>query len=80
GDDDPSDGKQQAWDPLSKGYVDWGTWLIGDVVGNYLLFNSNERVSQWALRTHLTPTLNLGGIHYQFNLDEKVLNGGAVSD
>ena len=80
GDDDLSDGKQKAWDPLSKGYVDWGTWLIGDVVGNYLLFNSNERVSQWALRTHLTPTLNLGGIHYQFNLDEKVLNGGAVSD
>lgn len=80
GDDDPTDTKKKSWDPLNKGYVDWGTWLIGDVVGNYLLFNSNERVSQWTLRTHLTPTVNLGGIHYQFNLDEKVLNGAPVND
>ncbi|MCU1758456.1 alginate export family protein [Pseudomonas sp. 14P_8.1_Bac3] len=80
GDDDPTDTKKKAWDPLSKGYVDWGTWLIGDVVGNYLLFNSNERVSQWTMRTHLTPTVSLGGIHYQFDLDEKMLNGVAVSD
>lgn len=80
GDDEPSDTRQKAWDPLNKGYVDWGTWVIGDVVGNYLLFNSNERVSQWTLRTHLIPTLSLGGIHYQFSLDEKVLYGAPVSD
>jgi hypothetical protein len=80
GDDDPADSKKKAWDPLSKGYVDWGTWLIGDVVGNYLLFNSNERVSQWTLRTHLTPSVSLGGIHYQFSLDERNLNGAPVSD
>lgn len=80
GDDDPGDSTQKSWDPLSKGFIDWSTWLLGDIVGNYLLYNSNERVDQWTLRTHLTPTLSLGGIHYRFSLDEKVYNGIPVSD
>jgi len=80
GDDDLGDHRQKAWDPLAKGYVDWSTWLIGDVVGNYLLFNSNERVSQWSLKAHLSDNVTLGGIHYQFYLDEKNFQGIAVSD
>lgn len=80
GDDDPGDHTQAAWDPLSKGFIGWSTWLIGDIVGNYLLYNSNERVDQWTLRTQLTPTFTLGGIHYRFSLDEKALNGIPVSD
>ncbi|MCJ1886507.1 hypothetical protein LNN38_16745 [Pseudomonas sp. LA21] len=80
GDDDPSDNTQKNWDPLSKGFIDWSTWLLGDIVGNYMLYNSNERVDQWTLRTHVAPTLSLGGIHYRFSLDEKVFNGIPVSD
>jgi len=80
GDDDLTDNTQKAWDPLSKGFVDWSSWLIGDVVGNYLLFNSNERVQQFSIRTRLTDTLALGTIHYQFWLDEKNFRGAAVDD
>lgn len=80
GDDNLADGQQKSWDPLSKGFIDWSTWLIGDVVGNYLLFNSNERVSQWTAKTHLSETLTLGGIHYQFSLDEKNYFGTPVAD
>ncbi|UZD98080.1 alginate export family protein [Pseudomonas corrugata] len=80
GDDNLTDNRQKSWDPLSKGYVDWGTWLVGDVVGNYLLFNSNENVQQFSIKTHLNETLNLGAIHYQFWLDEKNYMGTAVSD
>ncbi|CDF92906.1 MULTISPECIES: hypothetical protein [unclassified Pseudomonas] len=80
GDDNLTDNRQASWDPLSKGYVDWGTWLVGDVVGNYLLFNSNENVQQFSIKTHLNETLNLGAIHYQFWLDEKNYMGTAVSD
>ncbi|TWC13425.1 MULTISPECIES: alginate export family protein [unclassified Pseudomonas] len=80
GDDNLRDNRQESWDPLSKGYVDWGTWLVGDVVGNYLLFNSNENVQQFSIKTHLNETLNLGAIHYQFWLDEKNYMGTAVSD
>lgn len=80
GDDDLGDTTQKAWDPLSKGFVDWGTWLVGDVVGNYLLFNSNERVQQFSIKNRLTDTLTLGAIHYQFWLDEKNFRGAAVDD
>ncbi|SFX82471.1 MULTISPECIES: alginate export family protein [unclassified Pseudomonas] len=80
GDSDLTDNRQASWDPLSKGFIDWGTWLVGDVVGNYLLFNSNENVQQFSLKTHLNETLTLGAIHYQFWLDEKNYMGAAVSD
>ncbi|MGR4974164.1 alginate export family protein [Pseudomonas sp. LARHCG127] len=80
GDDNLTDNRQKAWDPLTKGFVDWSTWLIGDVVGNYLMFNSNENVQQFSLKTHLNETLTLGAIHYQFWLDEKNYMGTAVSD
>lgn len=80
GDDNLADNRQKSWDPLSKGYVDWGTWLVGDIVGNYLLFNSNENVQQFSIKTHLNETLTLGAIHYQFWLDEKNYMGTAVSD
>jgi len=80
GDDDLGDNTQKAWDPLSKGFVDWSTWLVGDVVGNYLLFNSNERVQQFSIKNRLTDTLTLGAIHYQFWLDENNFRGAAVDD
>lgn len=80
GDDNLSDNRQKSWDSLSKGFVDWGTWLVGDVVGNYLLYNSNENVQQFSIKTQLSETLRLGAIHYQFWLDEKNYFGAAVSD
>lgn len=80
GDDNPTDNRQQAWDPLSKGFIDWSTWLVGDVVGNYLLFNSNERVQQFSLKNRLSDTLTLGVIHYQFWLDQANFRGAAVND
>lgn len=80
GDSDPTDNREKAWDPLSKGFTDWSTWLVGDVVGNYLLFNSNERVQQFSLKNRLSDTLTLGVIHYQFWLDQANFRGAAVND
>lgn len=80
GDDNLADNRQKAWDPLAKGFVDWSTWLVGDVVGNYLLFNSNERVQQFSIKNRLNEAFTLGVIHYQFWLDEKNFQGAAVSD
>ncbi len=80
GDENLGDHKREAWDSLSKGFIDWGTWLIGDVVGNYLLNNSNQTVHTWSLKTHLHPTVTVGAMHYQFSLDEKNLFGAPVSD
>ena len=80
GDENLGDNKRESWDALSKGFVDWGTWLIGDVVGNYLLNNSNQRVHTWSLKTQVHPTVTLGAMHHQFSLDEKNLFGAPVSD
>ncbi|MBA6133608.1 MULTISPECIES: hypothetical protein [Pseudomonas] len=78
GDSDLTDNRQKAWDPLSKGFIDWGTWLLGDVVGNYLLFNTNQNVHQFSIKNHLTENLTFGVIHYQFSLDEKNYQGTPV--
>jgi len=78
GDDDLADNRQKNWDALSKGFIDWSTWLVGDITGNYLLFNSNENVQQFSLKTHLSDTVTLGAIHYQFWLDEKNYQGAPV--
>lgn len=80
GDSNPADNKRQDWDSLSKGFTGWSTWLLGDIVGNYLLFNSNERVQQYSIKTQLSETLTLGGIYYQFWLDKPNYNGIPVSD
>ena len=80
GDDNLADNKREAWDSLSKGFVDWGTWIIGDVVGNYLLNNSNQTVHTWSLKTQVHPTVTIGAMHYQFSLDEKNLFGAPVND
>ncbi len=80
GDGNPADNKRQDWDALSKGFTGWSTWLVGDIVGNYLLFNSNERVQQYSLKMQLNETLTLGGIYYQFWLDKPNYNGIPVSD
>lgn len=80
GDEDLGDNQRESWDSLSKGFVDWGTWIVGDVVGNYLLNNSNQRVHTWSLKALVHPTLTLGAMHHQFSLDEKNLFGAPVSD
>jgi hypothetical protein len=80
GDENLGDNKREDWDALSKGFIDWGTWLVGDVVGNYLLNNSNQTVHTWSLKTQLHPTLTLGAMHYQFSLAEKNLFGAPVND
>ncbi|WP_295515013.1 alginate export family protein [uncultured Pseudomonas sp.] len=80
GDPDPSDTRLAGWDPLTKGYTDWGTWLIGDVVGNYLLFNNNENVHSLHLKTRLNESWAVGTLFHAFSLDQKNFQGQPVSD
>lgn len=79
GDDDLGDNRQKAWDALSKGYIDWGTWLIGDITGNYLLNNSNQKVHTWSLKSEVAPGVTLGTLYHRFTLDEQNLFGAPLS-
>ena len=61
-------GSRRNFDPLFFGYTDWGTWAQGEILGNWLLTNSNLDTHQvrleWLPRNDLT--LNL--IYYKFLL------------
>jgi hypothetical protein len=80
GDSDPDDGESHAFDSLFYGYhynrgVFYGTWFQGEVVGEYLLFNTNQKTHT----VHLTAWPDIGPIetgqlaaglvYYRFDLD-----------
>jgi hypothetical protein len=77
--DDNADSKQKAWESLSKGFTSWGTWLMGDITGNYLMNNSNENVHQFSVRTFISDTVSIGAIYYKFQLDKANYMGTPVS-
>ncbi|MDR3441276.1 hypothetical protein [Telmatospirillum sp.] len=63
---------KHGYDPLfySAGPRDYGSWYMGEITGQYLLFNSNEDVHMVNLTIAPTPTLKLMAIYYRFMLDQ----------
>ena len=81
GDDDPLDGNSNAFDPLFYySPSGWGTWYQGEIVGEYLLFNSNEIAHMVKLDVNPTSTLNAGLLFFDFSLDKNSYFGTPVSD
>jgi len=63
---------KHSYDPLfySAGPRDYGSWYMGEITGQYYLFNSNEDVHMINLTVAPTPTLKLMAIYYRFMLDQ----------
>lgn len=81
GDSTPDDGNIDAFDPLFYGFTDgYGTWFQGEIVGEYLLFNSNQRNHMVMLSAAPSEALSVGAIYYRFSLDEKNYFGTPVTD
>lgn len=62
----------ETYDPMTYGYGgEYGTWYQGEIVGEYMLFNSNVNIDM--LRLALTPRqdLNFGVMAFKFQLDKK---------
>jgi hypothetical protein len=60
----------ETWDPLRYGAVrGWGTWFMGEIVGQYMLFNSNEDVHMLHAKLAPSDALTLGAIFYVFRYD-----------
>jgi len=88
GDADPSDATSRGYDPLFYGFTPnrgtpYGTWYQGEIVGEYLLFNTNLRAHTVNLNFWLEPgsrgkELSLGLIYYDFSLDAKQFRGVRV--
>lgn len=79
GDGDDSDATVRAFDPLFYGFSGgWGTWFQGEIVGEYLLFNSNQRTHMAKVALSPREDLEIGAIYYHFDLDKKNYFGTPV--
>jgi len=81
GDNDSTDNTSNNFDPLFYGFSrGWGTWYQGEIVGSYLLFNSNQRTQMLHLNASPTENLNIGAMYFNFKLDERNFYGAPVSN
>ncbi len=76
------DATRRDFDPLFYGASErgWGTWVQGEITGNYLLFNSNQRDHMVHLSASPNENLNLGLLYYRFFLDKDHYYGTPVTD
>ncbi len=66
----------EAFDPLFYGFSrGWGTHYMGEIVGEYYLFNSNQQVHMVHLNALPTDKLSTGALYYDFTLDEDTAGG-----
>ncbi len=80
GDEDPDDNESKDFDPFFYGFSrGWGTWFQGEIVGNYLLFNSNQTNHVVHLAVSPTAALEVGAIYFNFSLDKKNYFGTPVT-
>jgi hypothetical protein len=81
GDSDPNDNNRKDFDPLFyEGDRAWGAWTQGEIVGNYLLFNSNQYDHMVQISASPTDAVTIGAIYYHFDLAEKNYYGTSVDD
>lgn len=83
--DDGTDTNQDSFDPLFYSYNParnggWGSWFQGEIVGNYLLFNSNQNNHMLKLDVYPRKGWSAGLIYYSFDLDEKNYFGIPVTE
>jgi len=77
--DDPATPAHEAFDPLSPGFSDWGSWWQGEIAGEYFVANSNLVSHQ--VRVHVAPRESLSGgvILYGFRADVPASYGSGVT-
>ena len=65
-----SDGKSKNYDPLFYGFYDWGYWYQGEVLGEYVLSNSNLNSSMVRLSVDPVESIHVNLFYYDFELDD----------
>ena len=73
-----SGGDDQAFDTLFTGLPDWGWWFQGELLGEYVLSDSNLNSHQVRLTFKPTERLTANVIYYKFLLDDKDQSFGLV--
>jgi hypothetical protein len=77
--DDANTVANESFDSLLPGFYDWGTWWQGEILGEYIISNSNMITNQ--VRLHLVPsdTVGFGFITFLYQLDETAPYGPGVT-
>lgn len=75
GDDDPDDNDNEEFDPLLYGFADWGTWYQGEIVGEYILGNSNQETEMFRVTVYPSETVTAGFFYFDHELDEETTPG-----
>lgn len=68
--DDLGSNKNENYDPLFYGFYDWGYWFQGEVLGEYVLSNSNLNSSMVQVALDPTDSLHVNLFYYHFELDQ----------
>jgi hypothetical protein len=69
GDDPETENKDEAFDPLAYGGSDWGTWFQGEIVGHYVLLNTNLKTHMARLDIKPLESVMAGVQYYKFEFD-----------
>ena len=74
GDKASSTGTDEGFDSLFFGYSRGrGSWFLGEVVGEYAIFNTNEHVHMVQLNVNPLEEVTTGFVYYNFRRDEPVV-------
>jgi hypothetical protein len=75
--DDANTAEDEAFDGLFYGFSNWGTWFVGEVTGEYILFNSNTNVNNLMIQSAPYDNLFLTVSYFDFTINEP---GAGVDD
>jgi hypothetical protein len=70
GDDPSAGGESRSFDPLFYEGPDWGTWTQGEILGEWVLANSNLISHTVRLNAYPTDKLTLTALYFYFMLDD----------
>jgi hypothetical protein len=65
----PNSSKSQDFDPLFYGFYDWGYWYQGEILGEYVLLNSNLNSHMVRLSADPLDSIHVNLFYYKFKLD-----------
>jgi hypothetical protein len=68
--DDPETQRDEGFNPLAYGMSDWGTWYQGEIIGEYVLGNSNLLSYLFGLSVKPVKSLDIHFLYYHFNIDQ----------
>ncbi len=78
--DDSGSRRSEDFDPLFYGFYDWGYWYQGEVIGEYVLGNSNLDTQLVQVKATPSDALTVRALYYDFDLYRPDAFGARSSD